>query len=283
MKKSEKEHQHSSITTLSIIPGTIVLFCCVLILFFIAVIAMYRAGMIELPDFMERILSAGDADEGEDRFSEDFLASVQGSAPDLTHGNEEFRTLSFDSLKDLLLQSVPAESVYLVMDAVWMDPHSGFREKQIYYIRSGDKVHAEIYIIGEEPKHVISSAEQFFIREGNDSRVFPRKGEYAAFTPENEVGIPTLQHVQDMIRQAEEGSYVLKMEAVSNSPCIRASFTDPLTGTEEIYDVMPDLGLVLAASAVFPKTGQQHYRMTVYSVLTDLTGLDKSLFDIPNS
>ena len=88
--------------------------------------------------------------------------------------------------------------------------------------------------------------------------------------------------MQAMIAEADEGKYTLQLETVSSSPCIRVIFTDAVSGVRETYDVMPDRGLIIAASSCLPGSEMPYYQMTTTSILTDLSGLDDSTFEIPN-
>ena len=281
MKRSSKDNPRSTITTLPLLPGTLVLCGCTLLLFLGILVAMYAGGMITGPEFLTDLFGEGSGDEGDDGFSAGFLASLNGSAHDLSAPSEELLDLSPDSLKELLLASTPVSSYYQTMEVTWTDG-TVFHKTTVHYIVSGDHVHAEIYPAAGTPQTITCNGERFLLREDGVSRVFSRTGVYADFTPEGAAGIPRLSRMQAMIAAAEEGKYELSMETVQDSPCIRVRFTDTLSGVEENFDVLPDLGVILAASSALPGTETPYYQMTTTSILTDLTGVEESTFDIPN-
>ena len=280
MKKKPTESQHT-ITTLPILPGTLLLCGCTLAVFLAIFCAMAFAGMITLPPFLEDFFGQGSGAEDDDGFAQDFLSSLSGNAPDLHETDEKLLDLSADSLKELLLASRPAASYYQCMDITWTDGASVFNKSQVYFIVSGERVHAEIYPVGGTAKHMICDDTRFWIREGTESRLFSRR-DNSAFTPEGECGIPSLSRMQAMIAASEEGKYTLQLETVQNSPCIRVSFTDTISGVQEVYDVMPDRGVILSAASSLPGTEMPYYQVTTTSILTDLNGLDPSVFEIPN-
>jgi hypothetical protein len=89
--------------------------------------------------------------------------------------------------------------------------------------------------------------------------------------------------MQAMIGAAEEGKYDLSLETILNTPCIRASFTDTVSGVRETFDVIPDYGIIVAAYSYLPDATSPYYMMQTSSVLTDISGFDESIFSIPNS
>ena len=280
MKKKPQESRHT-ITTLPIMPGTLLLCGCTLAAFLAIFCVMAFAGMITLPDFLADIFGQGSGSAEDDGFAEDFLASLSGNAPDLQTADEKLLDLSADSLKELLLASRPADSYYQCMDVTWTDGSSVFNKSRVYFIVSGDHVHAEVYPVDGTPKYMICDNTQFWIREDGNARTFSRT-ESSSLTPEGECGIPSLSRMQAMIAAADAGQYTLQLETVQRSPCIRVSFTDTVSGVTEIYDVMPDRGLIIAASSCLPGSEMPYYQMSTTAILTDLSGLDASAFEIPN-
>ncbi len=280
MKKKPTVSQRT-ITTLPIMPGTLIVCGCTLAFFLAVFSVMAFAGMITVPDFLAPLFGQASGSAEDDGFAENFLASLSGNAPDLNTADEKLLDLSEDSLKDLLLASRPADSYYQCMDVTWTDGASVFNKSQVYFIVSGDRIHAEIYPVGGIPKYMNCSSTQFWIREAGESRLFSRS-DSSSFTPEGECGIPSLTRMQAMIAEAEEGKYALQLETVMHSPCIRVSFTDAVSGVMETFDVMPDRGLIIAASSCLPGSEMPYYQMTTTAILTDLSGLDDTTFEIPN-
>ena len=280
MKKKTSDSQHT-ITTLPIMPGTLILCGCTLAFFLVIFSIMAYAGMITVPDFLAPLFGQANNSAADDGFAKDFLASLNGHAPDLHTEYKKLLDLSEDSLKDLLLASRPADSYYQCMDVTWTDGASSFHKSQVYFIVSGERIHAEVFPVDGPPKYMNCSSSQFWIREGSESRLFSRS-DSSSFSPEGECGIPSLSRMQAMIAEAETGKYTLQMETVKNSPCIRVIFTDAVSGVRETYDVMPDRGLIVAASSCLPGSEMPYYQMTTTTILTDLSGLDDSTFEIPN-
>jgi len=278
MKKSQNNTRRDGITRLPIMPGTLVLCGCTLLIFAAILIAMYRGGMLAVPDFLAGFLGSDRTDDGGDSFAEDFLASLSGNAPALDGTDEKLLSMSPDALKELLLACTPYPSYYQVYDVTWTDGSSVFRRTQVYYIVSESRVHAEIFPNDGMPRRFTCDETRFYFEENGVSRLLPR-GE---FTPEGEAGIPSLSRLQQMIAEAGEGRYTLSLAIADDSPCIRVTLTDPLTGVGETYDVLPDYGLIISASLTLPGVEMQHYQVNTTALLTDPTGLAESTFDIPN-
>ena len=127
-----------------------------------------------------------------------------------------------------------------------------------------------------------ADADTLYIREGSSSRRFPRNEEYV-FTPESELGLPSLARMQKMIAEAEAGKYTLTMETMLDSPCIRAIFTDTASGVREIFDILPDYGIIVTASSCLPGEQSPYYMMQTNSILTDISEFDEAIFEIPTS
>ena len=281
MKKKATDAQRS-ITTLPIMPGTLILCGCTLLIFLAVISAMAFAGMVQVPDFLAGFFGQDDGALTDDGFAEDFLASLSGNAPDLHAVNETLLDLSADSLKDLLLSSRPAASYYQNIEVTWTDGASVFRKNQIHYIVSGERVRVECYPIDGVPKYVICNSEHFWIMEGSSARLFSRGDPDSPLSPQSECGIPSLSRMQAMIAEADAGKYSLSLETVMNSPCIRVSFTDTVSGVREVFDVMPDRGVIIAAASYLPGSDMPYYQMSTAAILTDLSGMDESTFDIPD-
>ena len=279
MKKTQNITHRDGITRLPILPGTLVLCGCTLLIFLALMLAMYHSGMVPVPEFLSGLFAADRTEDGSDSFPADFLASVSGNAPALDQADEKLLTLSDDSLREILLACQPYPSYYQVFDVTWTDGSAVFRRAQIYFIVSGEHVHAEIFPNDNMPRYFICDAEKIYLSENSVGRILSR----GDFSPEEDAGIPSLARVQQMIAEADEGKYNLSLESIDTSPCIRVTLEDPLTGVAESYDILPDYGLIISAACSLPGMEMQHYQLTTTALLTDLTGLSESTFDIPNS
>ena len=182
----------------------------------------------------------------------------------------------------LLLSAEPTHSYYQTASVTWADANNRFSTAQIYYLVSGRKIHAEVFTPTATPKQLTADENAFYIREGTTSRHFAR-GESTTFTPEGEIGLPSLSRMQSMIAAAESGKYTLSLETILNAPCIRATFTDTVSGVKETFDVIPDYGIIVSAYSYLPESDVPYYMMQTTSVLTDISGFDESIFSIPNS
>ena len=89
--------------------------------------------------------------------------------------------------------------------------------------------------------------------------------------------------MQKMIAEAEAGKYTLTMETMLDSPCIRAIFTDTASGVREIFDVLPDYGIIVTASSYLPGEQSPYYMVQTNSILTDISEFDEAIFEIPTS
>jgi hypothetical protein len=278
MKKNSRENSHSGITNLPILPGTLVLCGCTMLLFIGIMIAVYSSGMSPLPDFLEGILGKGDDVQEDDGFASDFLASLSGNAPELDQADEKLLDLSPEALLDVLLRSAPAGNYYHQMNVLHTDGIA-FHTTHVTYIVSEGRVYIRTQSTSGTDREIICLPDRVCISEAGSSRVIQRT-EADTFTPEGEAGIPSFTHMQKMLAEAQEGKYLLTTEISEDSPCIRVQFTDAITGVTEVYDVLPDLGIVFGASSTLEGRAVTYYQMTTVSLLTDLTGLDESIFEI---
>lgn len=276
-----KKNRHTDVTTLPIIPGTLVIAGGVLAAFILLMAVLYSSGILTPPAFLDGWFSSGDTSHPGDGFPEEFLASLSGHAP-LEEDSAILLDLSQESLKALLLAAEPAPSYYQIASVTWADENERFATAQIYYLVSGKRIHAEVFTSSAMPKQLTADENTFYIREGTGARRFSR-GESSAFTPEGEIGLPSLSRMQSMIAAAESGKYTLSLETILNAPCIRATFTDTVSGVKETFDVIPDYGIIVAAYSYLPGAESPYYMMQTTSVLTDISGFDESIFSIPNS
>lgn len=277
MKRTQKETQRGTIHSLPILPGTLVLCACTLIVFLGVMAAMYGGGMLEMPQFLSNILGDGDGDDADDGFLADFIASL--SARDVLTATEHEAILdtSPESLRTLLLAAEPPETYLWTAEVIRTDGKV-FRTETVRYLVDGERVCAEIYPSNGYVRRIVADDLCAVITENGASRRFSRTGEYDTFTPEGEAGLPSLSRMKAMIAEADEGKYELSLEVIQNASCIRVSFTDTLSGVKEVYDVLPDFGIVYAASSCLPDSDTPYFQLTTTSVLTDITGMDETLF-----
>lgn len=280
--KKKRASQHTDVTTLPIIPGTLVIAGGLLIAFLILMVILYSTQLLTPPAFLQGLFTPDEVDHPGDGFSEEFLSSLTGHAPLLEGSDEKLLDLSHTSLKELLLSAEPVEAYYQTASITWADANDRFTSVQIYYLVSGNRIHAEIFSPDLMPKQLTADAATFYIREGNTSRRFSRSAE-SEFTPEGELGLPSLTRMQKMIAEAEEGKYTLSLETMLNTPCIRATFTDTISGIKETFEVIPDYGIIVSAYSYLPDTAAPYYMMQTTSILTDISGFDESIFAIPTS
>lgn len=279
--KKNRAHSQGDVTTLPIIPGTLIIAGGVLIAFILMMVLLYHSGILTPPAFLDGLFSSGDTADPGDGFSEEFLASLAGNNP-LAGDPAVLMDMSQGSLKELLLAAEPTHSYYQIASVTWADANARFTTAQVYYLVAGTQIHAESFTSSTLPKQLTANADTFYIREGASFRHFSRS-ESTTFTPEGEMGLPSLSRMQAMIGAAEEGKYDLSLETILNTPCIRASFTDTVSGVRETFDVIPDYGIIVAAYSYLPDATSPYYMMQTSSVLTDISGFDESIFSIPNS
>ncbi len=281
MKLFKPKNTRSDITVLPIAPGTLVLGAGMLLAFLLLLIFLNIAGMISLPGWVERILGTAQPDTGVgDRFSKEFLSSISGNEPDLP---PEFSYIETDeaALKALLLAAVPADSYYQNATILRVGSGNSRVTQQIFRIVYGDKEHAEIITNGLLTKMLTANGDTVYITEGAASRHFFKTPD-APFTSDSELGIPSLSRMQRMLAAADEGKYEVALSATKNLTSIRVAFTDTASDTREVYEVIPDVGLIFAASSYLPGADEPYYMFTTDSLLHDLTGFDDTIFEIPN-
>ena len=280
--KQQNNSQRSDVTTLPIIPGTILIAAGILAAFLVMMAVLYSTQVLTPPAFLEGIFSREDGNTPDDGFSDAFISSLTGHAPLNDPSSEKFLDMSAETLRDLILNVTPPEKYYYSATVTWADGGERLTVAQVYYLVSGDKLHGEIYTATTTPKRLTAHADTFYIRENSTSRIFQRS-EDSSFTPEGELGLPSLSRMQKMISEAADGKYTLTVESVQDSPCIRATFTDTISGVKEIFDVMPDYGIIVNAASYLPDRQSPYYSMQTSSILTDISGFDEAIFEIPTS
>ncbi len=279
MKRKKQDAAKADITTLPIVPGTIILSAVMLIAFALLFVVLNVHQMIDLPLWIERIIGTAPEEVDEsDSFSQAFLDSLKGSSQPV---QEEMLYLKSDNdtLLSLLLNTEPTDSFYQSCTLVRTASDGKTVTQQIFRIVTEDREHTEILANGHLLKTITASADSILITERGSTRTFKRTD--TAFTPESELGLPSFSRMHAMLRQAENGKYTLSLSATNGASCIRAEFTDTVSGTREIYEVLPDCGLIFAAESYLPGQSTPYYVLTTNSLLSDITGFDESIFDIP--
>ena len=279
MKQKKQDAAKADITTLSIIPGTILLSAVMLIAFAVLFIVLNVQQMIDLPLWIERIIGTASEEINEsDSFSQAFLDSLQGSSQPV---QKELIYLETDSetLLSLLRETQTTDAFYQSCTLKRIASDGKTVTQQIFRIVSGGREHTEVLANGQLAKTITVNADAIFIAEQGDTRLFSRND--SVFTPESELGLPSLSRMHEMLRETENGTYSLRLSADSGTTCIRAEFTDTISGTRDIYDILPDCGLIFAAESYLPGQTTPYYVLTTDSLLSDITGFDESIFAIP--
>lgn len=280
--KKQNHSGRTDVTTLPIVPGTILITVGILVAFLVLMSVLYSTQILTPPAFLQGIFSQGAEAPPDDGFADQFLSSLTGHSPLTDRANEKLLDLTPEALREIILGINPVKEYYHSATVTWADTNDRFTAVQVYCLVSGDRLRGEIYYTGSTSKQLIADAGTLYIREGSLSRRFPRNAE-ATFTPESELGLPSLSRMQKMIAEAEEGKYTLAMETVLDSPCIRATFTDTVSGVREVFDVMPDYGIIINAASYMPNSQSPYYMMQTNTILTDISGFEESVFEIPTS
>ena len=108
--KKNRTSSHTDVTTLPIIPGTLVIAGGLLLAFMILMIVLYRAQILTPPSFLQGFFTPENAEDPGDGFSEEFLSSLTGHAPLFENSGDRLLDLSHTSLKEILLSAEPVES-----------------------------------------------------------------------------------------------------------------------------------------------------------------------------
>ena len=280
--KKQTTSQRTDVTTLPILPGTILITVGILVAFFVLMAVLYSTQILTPPAFLQGIFTPGDDVTPDDGFSSEFISSLSGHSPLTDPANEKLLDLSPESLRNLLLDITPINAYYHSTTVTWAGAGNQFTVAQVYYLVSDGRMHGEMLAEGNTPKQLTVNDGTVYIREGANARHF-QTGEGYTFHPEGELGLPSLSRMQKMISEAEVGKYTLTLETMLDSPCIRAVFTDALSGVREVFDVMPDYGIIVTAASYLPEETSPYYMMQTNSILTDLSVFDEAIFEIPTS
>lgn len=280
--KKKTNPTRTDVTTLPIFPGTIVITVSILVAFLVLMSVLYSTGILTPPGFLEGIFSQNAENTPDDGFADQFLASLTGHSPLSDPANEKLLDMTPEALREILLTVKPVKDYYHSATVTWADRNDRYTVAQVVCLVSGERLRGEMYFAGSMPKQLIADADTLYIREGPSSRRFSQHEE-SAFTPEGELGLPSLTRMQQMIAEAEEGKYSLSLETMLDSPCIRATFTDTVSGVREVFDVMPDYGIIINATSYLPDEQSPYYMMQTNTILTDISGFEESLLEIPTS
>ncbi len=279
MKQKKQDAAKADITTLSIVPGTILLSAVMLIAFVILFVVLNVNQMIDLPLWIERIIGTAPEEISEgDSFSQAFLDSLQGSSQPV-QGDLVYMETDNETLLSLLMNAATTDAFYQSCTLKRIDSGGETVTQQIFRIVSDGKEHTEILANGQLAKTVTANADFIHVYELGASRRFRRDN--TVFTTESELGLPSISRMHTMLLQAESGKYTLSLSAANGTTCIRAEFTDSISGIREIYEILPDCGLIFAAESYLPGESTPYYVLTTDSLLSQVTGFDESIFDIP--
>lgn len=281
MKTTKQKNTRADITVLPIVPGIAVLSAVMLLSFLVLLIALNLGGMISLPGWIERIIgTAPDEVSEEDRFSREFLSALTGTEQAIG-GELVYMETDGESLLPLLLSAKTIPSFYQTCTVTRSSGEEALTQ-QLFRIVSGEKEHAEIVSRGYLAKSVTADGTSIAVTEGANTRTFSRSGS-DIFTTESELGLPSLTRMQRMIAEAEEGKYTLQLSSTKDTLCIRAEFTDTASGVREVFEVVPDCGIIFTAASYLPGEDTPYYTLTTESLLIDITGFNESIFEMPNS
>ncbi len=282
MKWIKTKQKRSDITVLPIIPGTLILSGAMLLAFLILLVILNLNGMVDLPRFVERILGTAENVQNDgDTFGEAFLDSLSGVSQNMDE-NPIFVEANSEKLAKMLRETKPAASYYqsCILTRTGVDGKETTR--QLFRLVSNGREYTEILFLGQLERAVTMNETAIRITEQNQSRIFART-EDSLFTAEGEIGFPSLARMFSLLDAAQEGAFTLSLSAPENTSCIRAEFTDTLSGTREVYDILPDLGVIFAAQSYLPGSDTPYYSLKTTSLLTEISGFDTAIFDIPNS
>ncbi len=280
MKEKKNAPAEADVTVLPIVPGTIILSAIMFVSFLVLLVVLNVNQMIHLPSWMERILGTEQEIVEGDTFSEEFLSTLAGKEQPL-EGELLYLPSDTETLLPLLLNTSPATAFYQSYSLTRADGTGTKTTQQIFRIVSGEKEHTEILMDGQLVKIMTSNKDFIRVTERDETRIFPRS-EGSVFTPESELGLPSVTRMQEMLKAADTGKYTLSLSASEDTTCIRAEFTDTLSGTREVYEILPDCGVIFAAESYLPGESAPYYTLRTSSLLTDITGFDASIFDMPN-
>ena len=276
------KEKRSDITVLPIAPGTAILSLSMLAAFLILLVVLNLNGMIDLPHWVERIIgTAEDVSDNGDSFGEAFLSSLSGTEHTVSQ-TPVFMPADNASLLELLRQAVTANSYYQSCTLSRVNADGKTVTRQIFRFVSNGREYTEILFRGQLERSVTIGKHAVRIIQQNETRIFPKTTD-SVFTAESEIGFPSYTRMLTMLDLAEDGKYTLSLSAAQNTSCIRAEFTDTLSGTREVFDILPECGLIYAATSYLPERESPYYTLLTTSLLTDVTGFDESVFEIPNS
>lgn len=277
--KKKNNAKRDDITTLPLLPGTLILVGTLFVLFLILSLVLHHYDILHFPEFLETWIASYRQEPEEITFAESFFASLDGKTPAENAGENLYLTMSDENLKEILLAGKMPESLYWKATVAWMHGDD-YVSANVHYIVQGDRVYAYAQSAQTISRLLICDTETVYIQENGQGRTFPRTDD---FSPLSELGLPSLAHMQKQLANAEDGSYTLTLGETLQSTCIQIRYTDPVTQMTDMWEVLPDCGVVVSVSSTLPNMQTPYYAVFTTSLMTDLQGLDTSIFDIPNA
>ena len=267
------------VTSLPLLKGTILIL--VLLFSFLAALffGLYKADLLRLPGFLERLLPGENTQSNEPEISPAFLSSLSGIPPAPDSSGEKLLSLSGSSLGDLLAAAKKPSSIYQQFSVTWT-AGDAYRSQQIYYVSVGSAERADVYENGELVKLVISKDGVLYVRDRSGERRY--EGPAAdGFTLQSEVGLPSLDGIRKIIASAAPRSYTLTSSVWSRSSTVTVTYTNPVSGTLESCEILPDCGAIVSEYSRYSNDELPFYYLSTDTILLSLGETGPDLFEIP--
>ena len=269
------------VTSLPLMKGTILILVLLFIFLAILFFVLYKADLLRLPGFLERLFPAENTQSSEPEISPAFLSSLSGIPPAPDNSGEKLLSLSGSSLEDLLAAAKKPASIYQQFNVTWT-AGDAYRSQQIYYVSVGSAERADVYENGELVKLVISDDGVLYVRDDSgEHRYEGAAADGSRFTLQSEVGLPSVAGIQKIIASAEPGSYTLTPSVWSRSSTITVTYTNPVSGTLESCEILPDCGAVVSEYSRYNSDELPFYYLSTDTILLSLGETGPDLFEIP--
>ncbi len=262
--------------------GTVIIVIVMAIVFGAVFAWMYSMELLLLPDFVENILGLSDRgnEAGHDPGA---LSEIVKAGKDEENSNITF-DITYENLRDAVLRESAADGIYISADVgYYKNGEASLR--RIHFWQDGDRFRSEIYAVGDSDKLEtvkIADAEYVTVIDAptSESRKIART---ADITPENEVGIPSVETLLSAIEafpeylNSEESVFTAEGDTLSkctvemvryeDSNAYLVSFIYAELGLTEEYYVSLEHNIILSCTS--KKDGVPVYSYSVVSVSDD--------------
>ena len=284
----EKKQASNRRTSMSMVPGLIVLSIVILAIVVMAVVFLSRMGLLEIPFLGGESTTPADTKVS---FAEELLSRLP--PPSDKEGESVFLTITPDELETIVSEASKEVDHYHRMRITYS---SGV--KRITYaevVSKGGKFRADLKDSqGLVLKRMLYDTVRIQVFDGatGHSKVFALNEWFSlsseedrelltllyGFSPKGELGLPSMSDVLTLLDSEEISDYEIRLVKEEKRHYILVSFTYTLTGVKEEYELDLETGIVLGARSSLD--GVTYYTVETEEIRYNVSEYEDSYFKI---